>query len=334
MSEAEEFVEAFLERYSSVLMHYASEYYDPVKAREYYLRTRELKGRQSTSGLTVKGDKAGNEERKQAWAYTKNQIALAKKGELQKAAEDRKSFVERARQLASERREQISDKLASLLETLTEQRSARSEDISAEKEFALDQQAAQQKARSDQLRRKAEAQISALPKIPEGIPEARRAQLVAQREVKIAQIRGTLNRDLSAVATEGAREREAIAEATDDDRSALAAYTQGQREKERTSATASREEVSTELKATVDNARADYENLKAQITSRFEETSQREYDTIRGNLPAEQPSSTKKSSGKAKDKKGGKPKSKSSGKGISLEEAAKKYVQRHRENSK
>ena len=29
------------------LQHYASPYYDPVKAHEYYMRTRELKGRRS-----------------------------------------------------------------------------------------------------------------------------------------------------------------------------------------------------------------------------------------------------------------------------------------------
>ena len=28
-----------------LLQHYASPYYDPVKAHEYYMRTRELKGR-------------------------------------------------------------------------------------------------------------------------------------------------------------------------------------------------------------------------------------------------------------------------------------------------
>lgn len=55
------------------LMHrtYASPYYDPVKAHEYYMRTRELKGRRSTSGLNEEGRNAAsyvrkslNEERK------------------------------------------------------------------------------------------------------------------------------------------------------------------------------------------------------------------------------------------------------------------------------
>lgn len=41
----------------AVLRHYASPYYDPQKAHEYYMRTRELKGRSTTSlndeGTTV-----------------------------------------------------------------------------------------------------------------------------------------------------------------------------------------------------------------------------------------------------------------------------------------
>jgi len=48
------------------LKHYASPYYDPVKAHEYYMRTRELKGRTSTSGLNEKG--------REAASYIKNQI--------------------------------------------------------------------------------------------------------------------------------------------------------------------------------------------------------------------------------------------------------------------
>ena len=41
------------------LLHYASKYYDPVKAHEYYMKNRELKGRRSSSKL--------NDEGKEAW---------------------------------------------------------------------------------------------------------------------------------------------------------------------------------------------------------------------------------------------------------------------------
>lgn len=316
MNPGEEFVENFL-------MHYASEYYDPAKAREYYLRNRELKGRQSTSGLS--------EEGKQTWAYTKNQIGVAKKEKLQEASEARKNFVERARQLASARREEISNKLSALLEAITQERSQRSEDLSAQKESALEQLAAQQKAKSDQLRQKAEAEIAALPRIPENIGEAQRARLMTQRQRKIDKIRGTLSSDLDSLAAEGAKEEQAISDATAEDRTALANYTQGQREQERTKATVTREEVSTELKATVDKARADYEALKEKLTADFEATTQREYDAIRGTMAA--PPSSKKSSDKKKDKdkdkgSGSKPGQKS----ITLQEAAEQFVKR--QNSK
>lgn len=49
-------LEANLEQ--SALAHYSSPYYDPVKAHEYYLRTRELKGRTSTGGLNDTGKEA------------------------------------------------------------------------------------------------------------------------------------------------------------------------------------------------------------------------------------------------------------------------------------
>ena len=49
-------LEANLEQ--SALAHYSSQYYDPVKAHEYYLRTRELKGRTSTGGLNDTGKEA------------------------------------------------------------------------------------------------------------------------------------------------------------------------------------------------------------------------------------------------------------------------------------
>lgn len=53
----------------AVLRHYASPYYDPQKAHEYYMRTRELKGRSTTSL---------NDDGKKIWSYTKNNIKSEK----------------------------------------------------------------------------------------------------------------------------------------------------------------------------------------------------------------------------------------------------------------
>lgn len=61
--------------HSGILKHYASPYYDPVKAHEYYMRTRELKGRTSTAKL--------NDEGKAAAAYVKNQLTTERKNKVQ-----------------------------------------------------------------------------------------------------------------------------------------------------------------------------------------------------------------------------------------------------------
>lgn len=56
------------------LQHYASPYYDPQKAHEYYMRTRELKGRRSATKLSDEG--------KKVWSYTKNEIKAEKRPRL------------------------------------------------------------------------------------------------------------------------------------------------------------------------------------------------------------------------------------------------------------
>lgn len=74
---------------SMYLMHYASQYYDPVKAHEYYMRTRELKGRKSTKGL--------NEAGKNAAEYVKTQVDAERKQKLEEAKTNRNASLESAR---------------------------------------------------------------------------------------------------------------------------------------------------------------------------------------------------------------------------------------------
>lgn len=50
---------------ASYLIHYASPYYDPVKAHEYYMKNRELKGPRRTGTLNEEGQKAKDYVRKQ-----------------------------------------------------------------------------------------------------------------------------------------------------------------------------------------------------------------------------------------------------------------------------
>ena len=85
------------------LAHYASEYYDPVKAREYYLRTRELKGRNPAKLTTP--------QQKDRWAVAKDQINQHKKYESNTLKWFTKAHMTQLREKAEKTRAEITEKL-------------------------------------------------------------------------------------------------------------------------------------------------------------------------------------------------------------------------------
>lgn len=72
------------------LKHYASPYYDPVKAHEYYLKNRELKGRRSTAGL--------NDEGKNAARYVKEQLTSERKQKVEAHKQETNSTIDSLRE--------------------------------------------------------------------------------------------------------------------------------------------------------------------------------------------------------------------------------------------
>ena len=141
------------------LVHYASKYYDPVKAHEYYLKNRELKGR-TTTGMS--------EEQREAWKVTKSNITSEKKGKIDAAQQERQQKIEATRQRATQMREQIAAKLAKLAEKLQTDKVAERDEISA----------------------KIQAEIDNLPPIPRNISTSQRNALIDKRQAEIAKIRG------------------------------------------------------------------------------------------------------------------------------------------------
>lgn len=100
----------------AVLRHYASPYYDPQKAHEYYMRTRELKGRSTTSL---------NDEGKKIWSYTKNNIKSEKTAKVKEEQEKRDQKITELRAKADATKKQISSRLKELNEALTQNASDR-----------------------------------------------------------------------------------------------------------------------------------------------------------------------------------------------------------------
>ena len=72
------------------ILHYASPYYDPVKAHEYYMKHREQKGHNSTAGL--------NDEGKAAASYAKEQLTTARKAKVEANKEDTTNQIDKLRE--------------------------------------------------------------------------------------------------------------------------------------------------------------------------------------------------------------------------------------------
>ena len=96
--------------HSDELKHYASQYYDPQKAHEYYMKNRELKRRKSTARLNEKG--------KNAAAYVKEQLDTEHKQKVQehKDATDKQIEILRDKKKANvnSHKEQMQGKIDTL----------------------------------------------------------------------------------------------------------------------------------------------------------------------------------------------------------------------------
>lgn len=161
------------------LRHYASPYYDPVKAHEYYMENRELKGRRSTTNLSDEG--------KKAWSYTKNEITAEKKEKITAEQEANSKKVAALRENASAMRERISARLKELNEALTEK-------------------AAQRKA-SIESSNKTKIENLLEEEIPDNLSKEARARRIAERNEKIAKLRSDTKADKAQVTEDTKTER-------------------------------------------------------------------------------------------------------------------------------
>ena len=97
------------------LWHYASKYYDPVKAKEYYERTKELKGRQPAKPELTPEQRARQASAK---SYVRENIRNDRIATTKKNAEEQKARLEKLRDDAQATKERIVEKLKAHIEQL------------------------------------------------------------------------------------------------------------------------------------------------------------------------------------------------------------------------
>ena len=121
---------------NDVLQHYASPYYDPVKAHQYYEEHKKLKGRNSTVGLNEKGKEAAKYIKK---SLDEERAANTKKREAQKKrdleqhslamATGIKQIQQRLLQMSPQEKAEHLGEITNEVARLREQNAARREEI-------------------------------------------------------------------------------------------------------------------------------------------------------------------------------------------------------------
>lgn len=277
----------------AALRHYASPYYDPVKAHEYYMRTRELKGR-STTSLSDEG--------KKVWAYTKNNITTEKKTKVKEEQETRKQKIAELREKAAATREQITTKLKALNEALSEDAKTRKSNIDVDKTSNLEEIEKDASSQKEAIDAKKTTEIERLMavEIPSGLSKTERAKRVAERNEKIAKLRNDAKADKAKVSEQAKSDKsEARTEATNK-KTKVSEETKEEKAENTADAKAQRQQVSTELKAAVEAAREAYKVAKENLDSSYEEIYQVEFDKIASEYKKVKTTSSSSSTKKSK----------------------------------
>lgn len=104
------------------IYHYASKYYDPVKAHEYYMRRRVLKGRASG----VKNSTISSSSLQNPISGNKRTVTEAQREEMKARAEEtRKEILEtiskRIKRLSDEDKKRVGDEIKKLIDQAKEE---------------------------------------------------------------------------------------------------------------------------------------------------------------------------------------------------------------------
>lgn len=236
------------------ISHYASENYDPKKAHEYYLRTRELQGR--GTGNSTKGF---NQRQREGWSYAKAQVAKTKSSKINSAQSTKDQAIEQTRAQAQALRSDISAKLKAFSDSLTKQHADVTKSISEESKV-------QRQAIVDKL----STDIAAIPEVPKNLPKVEREKLLVERSNKIQALRGQASVDRQNL-------NASIADAKLSERTS----TQQSRQANSESSSARRTQVANDLKNVVAKYLAQYNSAKDQIKSESKATLDKEFKNIK-----------------------------------------------------
>lgn len=248
----------------SYFAHYASKYYDPTKAHEYYEKNKELVGR-SARNLTDEG--------KDIWRTTKSNITESQSRVLKAEQEAHKIKMDGFRESSKAARETISNRLREVLQRISERKAERLTSETKETKKDIDRE-------SKRLEKKQKQTKSSIEKLMaedySNLPDELRDKKIAERSEKVNSLRGSLEKKKEKVSDK----KEDIREDSTSDKESIRKEAGEEKSKEGDSAKVEREKISTDLKQSLSTSRDAYIAAKESIRAGFKTTFNSEFDAI------------------------------------------------------
>ena len=254
-----------------ILMHYASEYYDPVKAHEYYEQHKHLKGR-PTGRLTDEG--------KEVWKATKMNIDKAKKREIDEARLVKLSSVQQFQNKAKEQRAMIQSKLTELLNAINAKYKTDTEALTETQKHQIEVNNRIKKQKSEDLKNKKAREIEALKEDTSDMNADEREEYYENRKQKMSKISNKYAKENEQNVSSTNNKNNKVREEIRNKKSTLSEQKKKDTTKNREDAKQEREKIANELKDNVKKAVGDFQMKKAKIKEMYEGIYQDEYDKI------------------------------------------------------
>ena len=259
-----------------VLIHYASPYYDPVKAHEYYEQHKQLKGR-PTGRLT--------EEGKEIWKVTKMNIDQAKKRDNDEARLIKIYSVQEFQKKAKEQRAIVQSKLTELLNAINAKYKTDTEELTETQKHQIEVNNRLKKQKSEDIKNKKAREIESLIEDTSNIDTSNMdEEEIEEYYEKINQKMNKINNKYSKKSeknvSDTTEKNNKVREEIKNKKTILYEQKKKDINKNREDAKQQREKIANELKDNVKKAVGDLQEKKAKIKEMYEGIYQDEYDKI------------------------------------------------------
>ena len=260
-----------ISRRKDILMHYASPYYDPVKAHEYYEQHKHLKGR-PTGRLTDEG--------KQVWKVTKMNIDQAKKIENDEARLVKIYNVQQFQNKAKEQRTMVQAKLTELLNTINAKYKTDTEALTETQKHQIEVNNRLKKQKAEDMKNKKAREIESLIEDTSDMDKEEIEEYYEMINQKMNKINDKYSKESEQNIYDTNEKNNKVREEIKNKKLILSEQKKKDTTKNREDAKQQREKIANELKDNVRKAVSDFQVKKAQIQEKYEGIYQDEYDKI------------------------------------------------------